>query len=68
MKLSELIAHVGDENIQIQNVLNCADSVNLSKGVTKITFGTNAISALDVMNDTVKKVGLVIWLPKDRMP
>jgi hypothetical protein len=68
VKLSELIAHVGDENIQIQNLLNCADEVTLRKGVTRITFGTNAISAVDVMHNTVTKMGLVIWFDKDRLP
>ena len=68
LKLSELILHVGDEHIQIQNVLACATEVNLRKGVTYITFGTEAISAVDVMGRKETKIGLVIWLPKDRMP
>ena len=69
MKLSELIAHVGDEHIQVQNVLDCADSITMRKtGEAMITFGTTAINATEVALNKVEKVGLVIWLPKNRLP
>jgi hypothetical protein len=69
MKLSELIAHVGDEHIKIQNVLDSATEVKMRKGGdTQITFLTNAITATEVALNSTSKVGLVIWLPKERLP
>lgn len=70
MKLSELIAHVGDENIQVQNLVESMESIN--KGTmgkaTMITFGTNAITPQDLLVKPQKLLGLVIWIPRDKMP
>ena len=69
MKLSDLIAHVGDGHIQLQNLLDSAQGVQQMKnGDTKISFFTNQITATEVATGTTKKLGLVIWLPRDRLP
>lgn len=68
MKMSELILAVGDENVVFQNLLNDAQSVEKTKSGTKITFYTDAIQAEEMLGGGMpKKMGLVLWLPKDRV-
>ena len=62
MKMSELILAVGDDNVQFQNLDNCATSLNYSaKSGTKITFGTEQ----PLTPDGTERLGLVVWLPRD---
>ena len=65
MKLSELIAKYGDEEVKFQNLDNDAISMNWSakQGVTKVTFGTPEQAGLDGM----KKLGLVVWMDRERV-
>ncbi len=68
MKMSELILAVGDENVVFQNLLNDAHSIDKTKHGTKITFYTDAIQAEELLgNGQTKKIGLVLWLPRDRV-
>jgi hypothetical protein len=68
MKMSELILAVGDENVVFQNLLNDAHTIDKTKAGTKITFYTDAIQAEELLNDgQTKKIGLVLWLPRDRV-
>lgn len=69
MKMSELILAVGDENVVFQNLLNDAQSIDKTKAGTKITFYTDAIQAEELMlgDKKTKKMGLVLWLPRDRV-
>lgn len=69
MKMSELILAVGDENVIFQNLSNDAHSVDKTKHGTKITFYTNAIQAEELLlgDGKTKKLGLVLWLPRDRV-
>lgn len=68
MKMSELIAAVGDENITFQNLIEDAHTVEKTKAGTKITFYTDAIQAEELLGGRVtKKLGLVVWLPRDRV-
>lgn len=68
MKMSELIAAVGDENLSFQNLLNDAHSIDKTKHGTKITFYTNAVYAEELLNGgQTKNIGLVLWLPRDRV-
>jgi len=61
MKMSELILAVGDDNVQFQNLDQCASDINYSaKKGTKITFGTEQ----PVNLDGTEKLGLVIWLDR----
>lgn len=63
MKLSELIAKYGDDKVQFQNLDQCTEALNMTKGVTKITFGTEQPIGLD----ETQKLGLVVWLDRDRV-
>ena|SRR5258708_40055347 len=68
MKLSDLILAVGDENVVFQNLLNDAQSIDKTKHGTKITFYTDAIQAEEfLLGGQTKKIGLVVWLPRDRV-
>lgn len=62
MKLSELIAAVGDDNVMFQNLDNDIVRLNTkSSGQSEITFGTTAATTL---NGT-QRLGLVVWLDRD---
>jgi uncharacterized protein YabE (DUF348 family) len=62
-KLSELILAIGDENVAIQNLDQCADTLDYNiKSGTKIKFGTNMPISID---GGTEKLGLVLWLPRD---
>lgn len=64
MKLSELIAAYGDDKVEFQNLDQCSESINMNKGVTKITFGTEQpIRGFDGM----AKLGLVVWLDREHV-
>jgi hypothetical protein len=72
MKMSELILAVGDDNVKFQNLLNDAASIDKTKHGTKITFYTNCIQAEEIaLNggspDKTKNMGLVLWLPRDKV-
>jgi hypothetical protein len=61
MKLSELILAIGDDKVQLQNLDNCADTLDWSaKKGTKITFGTE----IALTPDGTEKMGLVVWLDR----
>lgn len=62
MKLSELILAIGDDNVSIQNLDQCADTLDWSaKKGTKIRFGTD----VPLTPEGTTKLGLVAWLPRD---
>lgn len=63
MKLSELIAAYGDDKVQLQNLDHSATNLNMSKGVSKITFGTEQPISIDGTD----KLGLVVWLDRKRV-
>ncbi len=66
MKMSELIATVGDENLRFQNLDQDAQTVDKTKHGTKITFYTDAIQAEELLGGgKTDKIGLVLWLPRD---
>lgn len=63
MKLSELIAAYGDDKVQFQNLDQSLINLNMRNGVSKITFGTEQ----PVNLDGTDKLGLVVWLDRDRV-
>jgi hypothetical protein len=63
MKLSELIAAYGDDKVQFQNLDHCAEKMNMTGAVTKITFGTEQRLNLDGTD----KLGLVVWMDRKRV-
>ena len=63
MKLSELIAEIGDENVQFQLLDNDMISAKYDhKKGTVITFGSDA----PVRPDGLKDVGIVVWAPREK--
>ena len=68
MKMSELILAIGDDNVRFQNLFHGDLTADLTKHGTKLTFYTDAIKPHDLMDpDGCNVVGLVLWLPKDRV-
>ena len=62
MKLSELIATIGDDNVMFQNLDNDADRLDwtIKKG-GKITFGTHQTI---IPGEGTERLGLVVWLDR----
>lgn len=63
MKLSELIAKYGDDAVQFQNLDHCARDLNMNKGKTMITFGTEQ----PVNLNGTEKLGLIVWLDRKKV-
>jgi len=64
MKLSELIAKYGDDNVKFQSLDKCATALNYShKKGTTITFGTDAKLGL---NGT-EEMGLIVWMDRKKV-
>jgi hypothetical protein len=62
MKLSELIATIGDDKVQFQNLDNDAIDLNWSeKKGSRITFG----SEMGISLNGTDKLGLVLWLDRE---
>ena len=60
----ELLTKIGDDNIKFQNLDSCAISLNYDhKKGSKITFGTDEPITLD----GTERLGLVLWLPRDKV-
>ena len=68
MKLSELIVAVGDENIQVQWLKECVVGAEMKKLGTHVTFGTTAISPVEVAIGEGRNVGVILWLPRNLIP
>jgi hypothetical protein len=70
MKLSELIQHVGDEHVEVQTLEGSLVNVRACKSDGEITFATDRSRALQLAAglDQAEWVGLVVWLPRERMP
>lgn len=69
MKMSELIRAVGDDNVKFQNLFESMKSASTNKkGVTTISFLTDAMNTTELMNmPTSKYRALVLWLPADKV-
>lgn len=63
MKLSQLIATIGDDNVQLQNLDQCAKTLDYHhKRGTTITFGTT----MNIYAERgTERLGLVIWLDRE---
>ncbi len=73
MNLLELVSAVGVEHIKVQRIDSNLNGARQTKdGLTELKLVTDQISVLDVMNLTdgvaPKMHGLVIWIPRDRIP
>lgn len=63
MKLSELIAAYGDDKVQFQNLDQSLIGLSMNNGTSKITFGSEQAVSLEGLD----KLGLVVWLDRDRV-
>jgi hypothetical protein len=68
MKLSQLIAEIGDDNVEFQLLSSCmTGNQKQRKGHVEITFATPAVSLIDLVSDKCPKMGFVVWLPADKV-
>lgn len=69
MKLSELIQHVGDEAVQLQNLEASLIRAQMKTSDGEITFATDRekVGALAGIGEKTH-LGLVVWLPIDKLP
>lgn len=68
MKLSELIEHVGDDNIVFQNLDSDADGCEIKKGVGRFTFRTDPAHVKERVTGNPSHVAFVVWIPRERLP
>lgn len=63
MKLSEIIAEIGDENVSLQVLDLCTVSIKDEGAVKHVTFGTTE----EITPDSTSAVGLIVWVPRDKL-
>lgn len=63
MKLSELIARYGDENVKFQSLDSCFLEAKSVKGHNKITFGTDA----SFNHKGMVQLGIVVFMDRDKV-
>jgi hypothetical protein len=63
MKLSELIARYGDENVTFQKLDDCVSSSQITKQGSRATFVTP--EKIDL--DGFAKLGLIVWFDRARV-
>jgi hypothetical protein len=63
MTIIELLKAYDEDKLELQFLDQCTDSLNMNKGVTKVTFGTQ--QPID-LNGTAK-LGIVVWLDRERV-
>ncbi len=69
MKLSELIAHVGDDNIQVQGLNSSFVRGTVKTKDGEITFATDREKVMALCGVGEQKYrGMIIWLPIDKLP
>jgi hypothetical protein len=62
MRLSEMIAAIGDDNVKIQNLDEASITLDWdAKKGTRISFGTE----IPLRPDGTERLGLVIWLDRE---
>lgn len=70
--ISKLVALIGDENIQVQNVAHNMTAANNGKKIATITFATSPEHCQKMMRAAAgiqsNLVGLVLWFPADKLP
>lgn len=69
MKLSELIAHVGDDNIQVQGLNSSMIRAQVKIKDGEITFATDRekVAALAGVGEETHRC-MIVWLPIDKLP
>lgn len=65
MTIVELIEKIKSENITVQILNQATEKVNTNKkGITKITFITDMVNAVDLCYGNENVVGMIIWCDK----
>lgn len=68
MSIIELLNKVGIENVKVQPLnTSLTNSRETKHKDTELTFATNQLSTTDVAMGT-GPIGLVLWIPRDKMP
>jgi hypothetical protein len=69
MSITELLKRVGDNNVQVQFLHDCiCGNISTDKrGITTVSFKTNAISCADFASGR-GQIGIILWIPQDKMP
>ena len=69
MSIVDLLNHIGVENVQVQPLIDAMKDAQMNKrGETEITFYTRAITVTEILLDDPKMVGMILWLPKAKLP
>lgn len=73
MKLSEMIQHVGDDYVIVQNIIQSSPEINECKKDGRVAFYTDKDKARDLiqqcaLGDKGRWTALVLWLPTARLP
>ncbi len=64
----ELLTRIGEEQVRLQNLIDSATNFETSKrGQTAITFLTQELTPSEVFSGQARSIGLVLWLPTDRV-
>ncbi len=67
MKLSKLIALVGDENVEIQNLGSDLEKVHSKGNTAYFTFRGPMAYAADMLTEAPEKTALIVWMPAARV-
>jgi len=71
VSITELIKHVGEENILVQPLGRSVTNATYRKKQrdTLVTFSTTQMQCTDLLLDSPdQKIGLILWLPKSKLP
>ena len=64
VSITELLQAVGSENIRFQSMSTSMEHINVKKGVTIVSFATDAITPTDVVMGGGPS-GIIIWVDQD---
>lgn len=69
MNIAELMAEVGSENITFQVLRSTSGASSRKGGATEISFHTDAVNVAQATGlEDSPYLGLVVWLPADKLP
>lgn len=73
MTISDLISHVGNDHIVVQNILHSSPSITSGKSDGRITFYTDKQKCQDLMTQAATDAkgqwtALVLFIPTERLP
>ena len=64
--ISDLLSSIGSDNIKYQYISQSMEGIKVVRGVTVVSFATDAITPNDVVMDTGPR-GIVLWVDNDVM-